>query len=245
MAIHDWTLVNPGVFHDFHNSWITEIRNVLNEGLLPEGYYALGEQVAGDIGPDVLTLRAEKNGGTFRTDFPRGATVVADAPPKVSMTARAEAQQYTTKQRSLVIRHSTGDRMVAIVELLSPGNKSAVAPFRKLMKKVISVLSKGIHLVLVDLFLPTKRDPEGIHGAVWKRLVGESFKLPKTKKLTVVSYAVGADITAYIEPCAVGGSLPQAPLFLTPDAYVALPMERTYQEAFAGVPSRWKLALRA
>ena len=33
MAAHDWTLVGAGIFHDFHNAWITEIRNALNGGI--------------------------------------------------------------------------------------------------------------------------------------------------------------------------------------------------------------------
>jgi hypothetical protein len=47
MPAHDWTRVSAGIFHDFHQAWITEIRNRLNDGLLPQGYYALAEQVAG------------------------------------------------------------------------------------------------------------------------------------------------------------------------------------------------------
>jgi hypothetical protein len=59
MPVHEWTRVTAGTFHDFHNAWITELRNVLNGGLLPEGYYALGEQRSGDVSPDVVTLHAE------------------------------------------------------------------------------------------------------------------------------------------------------------------------------------------
>jgi hypothetical protein len=40
--MHDWSRVTAGVYHDFHNAWITELRNAFNEGLLPTNYYALG-----------------------------------------------------------------------------------------------------------------------------------------------------------------------------------------------------------
>ena len=53
MAIHDWTRVEAGIFHDFHTVWMGHIRSALNEGLLPKGYYALTEQHAGRI-PDEL-----------------------------------------------------------------------------------------------------------------------------------------------------------------------------------------------
>jgi len=44
VAVHDWTRVDAGIFHDFHNSWTTHLKEALNEGLLPTGYYALAEQ---------------------------------------------------------------------------------------------------------------------------------------------------------------------------------------------------------
>ena len=57
MPIHDWTRVSAGTWHDFHVAWIAELRNVLNDGLLPADYYARAEQIAGPLGPDVLTLQ--------------------------------------------------------------------------------------------------------------------------------------------------------------------------------------------
>jgi hypothetical protein len=47
MPVHDWTLVDSGIFHHFHNAWLNEISNKLNDGLLPQGCYALTEQHAG------------------------------------------------------------------------------------------------------------------------------------------------------------------------------------------------------
>ena len=51
MPIHDWTRVNPGIFHHFHLEWIGDLSRVLNRGLLPPDYYALAEQIAGGFGP--------------------------------------------------------------------------------------------------------------------------------------------------------------------------------------------------
>lgn len=50
MPAHDWMRVRAGIFHDFHNAWITQIRNALNGGILPPDYYALGERSAGAAG---------------------------------------------------------------------------------------------------------------------------------------------------------------------------------------------------
>jgi sulfite reductase beta subunit-like hemoprotein len=58
MPVHDWSQVEAGVYHDFHNAWIIMLRNALNGGLLPAEYYALVEQHAGQYVPDILTLHA-------------------------------------------------------------------------------------------------------------------------------------------------------------------------------------------
>jgi len=56
MPAHDWTHIEGPVFHDFRTTWVVAVRNALNEGLLPPGFYALIEQHAGRAIADVLTL---------------------------------------------------------------------------------------------------------------------------------------------------------------------------------------------
>ena len=58
MPIHDWTRADAGTFHFFHMLWIGSICEVLNQGLLPRNYYAMGEQRAIGDEPDVLTLHS-------------------------------------------------------------------------------------------------------------------------------------------------------------------------------------------
>jgi hypothetical protein len=53
MPIHDWTRLEAGDFHHFHQAWITYIANNLNGGLLPPEFMALSEQVTGRPIPDV------------------------------------------------------------------------------------------------------------------------------------------------------------------------------------------------
>jgi hypothetical protein len=43
MPIHDWTRVDPDIFHALHQSWICEISRALNGGILPDTHYALME----------------------------------------------------------------------------------------------------------------------------------------------------------------------------------------------------------
>lgn len=58
MPLHDWTRVSAGTYHYFHTSWIIDLSRLLNQGILPPDYYAMGEQIAEMVGPDILTLQA-------------------------------------------------------------------------------------------------------------------------------------------------------------------------------------------
>ncbi len=242
MPIHDWTRVSAGTFHDFHSGWLVEIRTALNTGVLPADFYAQAEQVAGAVNPDVLTLQA---GNAEPGDGLRGATAVAEAPPRMRVRVEAEANALVRKKNVLVIRHNSDDRIIAFLEVVSPGNKGARHTFRRFVERAASLVSQGYHLVLLDLFPPGPRDPHGVHAAVWEELCGGDYTAPPDKPLTLASYEAGPVPTAWVEPVAVGDALPDVPLFLTYGWYVNVPLEVTYQAAYRGVPRRWKVILEA
>jgi hypothetical protein len=243
MPAHDWKRVGAGIFHDFHNAWITEIRNALNGGILPPSYYALGEQSAGAAGPDVLTLRSDTGEGELPPDDVAVGTAVTLAPPQVRFTAAVEMDVYTAKRRTLVIRHSSDDRIIALLEILSPGNKASRYALDKFVDKAAAALAQGYHLLLVDLFRPGPRDPQGIHGALWAALGGEPYAAPPDKPLTLAAYTAGLTKVCYVEPFAVGDALKAMPLFLSTEGYVSVPLEESYQAAYRGVPRRWQRVL--
>lgn len=251
MPIHDWTRVSAGTFHDFHCAWLIEIRNALNKGLLPSDHYALAEQIAGDFGPDVLTLQAAGGNGASGPSPPSSGpgngsgTTVALAPPKVRFTATTDLDLYAQKQRTLVIRHSSEDRVVALIEIISPGNKASRHAWRAFVDKAASALSHGLHLLVIDLLPPGPRDPQGLHGAVWAEISNDPYQPPADKPLTLAAYAAGAKVTAYVEPVALADVLPEMPLFLTAEQYVNVPLEATYRAAGEGFPQRWRTVLEA
>ncbi len=237
MPLHDWTRVEAGIFHSFHTTWIGELTIRLNAGMLPPEYYALGEQFAGDIGPDVLTLREPTSNDVFpESEDSDGGLAVATAPPKVHSTAETELAHYTTRQRRLVIRHTRGNRIVALLEIVSASNKHSQRAFNAFLEKALSAVVNGIHLLLIDLQPPSPRDPRGIHSAIWEDLAGQSYQPPPGKDRTLVAYSAGLSKKAYVEPIAVGQPLTPMPLFLTADRYVNVPLEETYQASYEGVP---------
>ncbi len=95
-------------------------------------------------------------------------------------------------------------------------------------------------MLVIDLFPPSKRDPQGIHKAIWDEFVEEDFTLPSDKPLTLVSYDAGPQRVAYVEPVAVGDVFPEMPLFLKPEFYVPVPLATTYQATWNVFPAALK-----
>ncbi len=165
-----------------------------------------------------------------------GGLALADWPPQARFVGSAEADVYAGRANRIVIKHELG-QVVAVIEIVSPGNKSSHYALRSFVEKAYELLHLGIHLLVVDLFPPSPRDPQGIHRAIWNSLCDESFELPSDKPLTVAAYFAGIPKKAYIEPVAVGDPLPSLPLFLDPYIYVPAPLESTYQTTWQECPA--------
>ncbi|MBY0528500.1 MAG: DUF4058 family protein [Gemmataceae bacterium] len=237
MPIHDWTRVDAGLFHDFHQDWMIELRRSLNAGRLPPGYVALADQQIGGPIPDVLTLnRRPKDSDRGE---PVGGLAVATIPPRARFVVEAEEDTYARRANRIRIQHRHG-LTVAVIEIVSPGNKSSVNALHVFVRKAADLIGQGIHLLVVDLFPPSSRDPQGIHKAIWDEIVDQPFALPLDKPLTVAAYRAALMKTAYVEPVAVGDDLPALPIFLTDDEYVPAPLEETYRASWAAFPGDFK-----
>lgn len=247
MPIHDWTRVDAGIFHAFHHGWISVLSNALNEGLLPDDYYALPEQRSAGFGPDVLTLQGSPD-GPHGTDAPssvppRQRTGTLVAAPQLAPTAETDLEFYRRKQTRIAVRHVSGDRVAAMIEIVSPGNKSGRKALRAFVEKATELLEQGIHLLIVDLFPPGPRDPQGIHAAIWEELAGQAAASAADAPLTLAAYEAALAVRAYVRTVSVGTALPAMPLFLEPNGCVTVPLEETYQSAFAAMPRRWRSVL--
>lgn len=237
MPIHDWTRVGAGLFHHFHQNWITVLAGALNQGGLPPDYFALAEQVSGGPIPDVVTLHngtpAQEAGGSGGT-----AVALATAPVQARYIRRADVENYARKANRVAVHHPLG-RVVAVIEIVSPGNKSSQNGLRAFVTKAVELLDQGVHLLVVDLFPPNEnRDAHGLHRAIWDQFEDDDFVPPPDKPLTVAAYSGGPSKVAYVEPVAVGDVLPSLPLFLEPAIYVPTPLEATYQATWDLFPPR-------
>ena len=127
MPIHDWTRVDAGLFHNFHQNWITTLTNALNTGALPSDYYALAEQsVRGPI-PDVIALRLSVDGPDSAESG--GGLAVAEVPPRARVVRRNETDVYVYKADRISVYHRHG-HLVSVIEIVSPGNKASKGEFR-------------------------------------------------------------------------------------------------------------------
>lgn len=123
---------------------------------------------------------------------------------------------------------------------MSQSNKSRQAGLAAFVQTALAALQHGYHLLIIDLFPPTRFAPEGIHGAIWTEIDDTSVEASPDRPLTFVAYAAGGSPTAYVQPMCVGEPLGDMPLFLTPDRYIEVPLETTYAGAWRGMPQRWR-----
>lgn len=234
MPMHDWSQVQAGIYHNFHYRWIAAIMDRLNSGLLPKGMIAMAEQIIGGPEPDVVTL--QRNDVAFPSTS-GGTAVLTEAPPqpKTQFVIPADVERYAARAKRVVVRHSVG-KVVAVLELITPGNKHTRRAMGSFVERKVNLLDDGINLLVIDPFPPSTRDPQGIHKAIWDEITDDPFALPEDRKLTLAAYQAAPIKTAYIEPFAVGQPIPDMPLFLHNNFYINVPLEQTYMDTWAVLP---------
>lgn len=253
MPVHDWTKIFDGAFHDFHQSWIVEIRNALNAGLLPNGYYAAAEQVVGGPNADVVTLDAwqptkdDNSGRGFPPEY-SGGVALAENRPNVKYQFECERRFYAAVADHIALRHASNDRLVAVLEIISPGNKNNNRAIESLRKKINALLDEGVHLLLVDILPPGSVDPDGLPLAL---SITDPANVPKVTSaepyslLSVRCSENGDVLGGFAELLSLGQQIPEMPLFLTTEHYVSVPLEASYIGAWQGVPAPWKKIIEA
>jgi hypothetical protein len=245
MSIHAWSKTDAGLFHHFHQFWIVNLCTGLNAGVLPRDCFALAEQTTAGPIPDVLPLHqaSDRPERPSRGEPPVGVAL-AQAAPRTTYPPLAEPDLYALKADRIAIRHRLGG-VVAVIEIVSPGNKSSKAALRSFVDKAVAFLRQGVHLLVIDLFPPTPRDPQGLHKAIWDEILEEPFTLPPDRPLTLASYSAGDVKIACVEPVAVGDPLPDMPLFIEPERYVSAPLQATYALAWNDCPAPFREAVIA
>src|SRR5258707_731238 len=128
MPVHDWTRVDAGLFHHFHQDWSVEIARTLNAGRLPGEYFALVEARGSHPEPDAVVVQS--GGRSVSSSALRGGKLFT-GPPRASIvqTLNSAAASYARKANRISVRHQLGE-VVAVIEIVSPGNKASRAEIR-------------------------------------------------------------------------------------------------------------------
>ncbi len=156
-------------------------------------------------------------------------------PARGSRQYPPEKQRYFQKTHRVVVRDEFG-KVVAVVEVVSPGNKDRKHSLQTFLDKCIDLLDQQVNFLIIDPFPPGVHDAGGIHQAISAVYSDEPFELSADKPLTFVAYQVSPLLTAHVKPIAVGDPLPEVPLFLRDDQGINVPLEETHQATWRVLP---------
>ena len=128
----------------------------------------------------------------------------------------------------------SGTRLVAAVELVSPANKDRPETRQAFVDKCSTLLGRGVCVVVVDLVTTRQAN---LHAELLERVDRTD---PAVEANRSHLYAVThrwrrhpkrrTRAEAWFHPLAVGGRLPELPLWLADDVVVPLDLEASYQE---------------
>lgn len=216
-------LEHPAFFPDLHDSLIIYLREQLQERL-PEPYYATSAERAEvelsqrHIGPNVAVLRAE---------VPTPPEATATQPVVVSVPTVETRETYL----EIFARRDT-ERLVAVVEVLSPSNKTPGDSFReRYLRKQREVFNSQVNLVEIDLLrmgvhttrvplahLVQRTGPFHYHACVWRFDQPEDF---------------------FVYPFTLADRMPALAIPLLPgDEPVAVDLQAVYDRAYDTGPFR-------
>jgi hypothetical protein len=200
-------------WESFAGNWAGAMADALNESLLPEGYFA--EEHA-QLGP-----RVEIDVATF--DHSESLT-----PALVVPAAFPDAFEV------LVFESEGGTRLVAAIELVSPGNKDRPGERQAFAVKSASYLCRGISLIVIDIVTSQRAN---LHNEIMRVLGhGEAFAISAETVLYGVAYRpivrdAQEQIEAWPSPLGIGRPLPVLPLALNAGLALPIDLEATFTTA--------------
>ena len=155
MPVHDWSRVEHGIFHDFHQAWTIGIRNGLNGGALAGRLLCASRASGCRSGPgrsDVAALVTERERPAavdwqwpMRRHAPR-----TSCRRKPNLTPRGPIASSSNTGSATSLPSSKSFRLAT---------KSSHHALKSFVEKAYDLLQQGIHLLIIDLLPPTPRDP--------------------------------------------------------------------------------------
>jgi Protein of unknown function (DUF4058) len=217
-------------WESFHSRWATAIADALDR-TLPPRYFAevqihLGSRIEADVAEfESASLAVAANGSAG------GVGVQTWAPPAPPLVMPA----VFPDDFEIQLRDNEDDaRLVAVIELISPGNKDRSETRRAFAAKCAAYLQRGIGLIIVDIV--TSR-AGNLHNDLIQTLGQDSaFLLAAAPALYAVAYHPTRRnevnlIEMWPSDLGVGANLPLLPLSLRGSGFIPLDLEATYTDA--------------
>ncbi len=236
MPLLDHRHLPPGVrlpWEGFHAMWAPWITHELNTRLLPTRFCAEPLTQAGSsVEADVSTFEEEATAVEDGNGNGGVATAVW-APPKPPLVV-AVAFGNLDIHEVRVYDEENARTLVAVVELISPGNKDRPSAREAFTTKCAAYLQQRVSVLIVDLISERHAN---LHEQLAGRLdLADEVVGAVTSDLYAVAYRTagkGKRMRLEVWPAAlaIGAPLPTLPLWLAPDLAVPLDLEATYVAA--------------
>jgi len=220
-------------WESFHVNWAGAIADALNQGLLPEGYFAEEHAHAGArVEIDVATFA---DAAAEETASPSGGVATLPArvwtPPAPAFVMPAA---FPGRFEVLVFEMEGGANLVAAIELISPANTDRASHRQAFAVKCASYLQEGIGLLIIDIV--TSRQAN-LHNDMIQLLGHDSaLALPADVLLYAVAYRPivrdnKEQVDVWTANLEVGRPLPVMPLALNAELSLPIDLEATYVSA--------------
>jgi hypothetical protein len=217
-------------WESFHTMWSASIAGQLN-AMLPRRFLAschvhLGRQVEADVAEFDAGILAETSG-----NGEGGVATAVWAPPVATHVIPAvfpdDVEVRVTDTRD-------GRTLVAVIEIVSPGNKDRDEARDAFAAKCAAYLQRGIGLVVVDVVTERRAN---LHNRLIERLrQPEEFQMDEEANLYATAYRPARRddknlIDLWLYRLTLGEPLPKMPLALLGAGVVPLELEETYTRA--------------
>jgi len=175
-------LEQPGVWHDFHQAFITVIRNALTRQIRPDYIATIDDHIyihelSGEerafLGRPDISIR-HSGGATATTTSPHA--IVAPAFGHITPAVEVLHESFVE------IRDRATREVITVIELLSPTNKAAGSDREQYLGKRKAILASNTHLVEIDLLRGGQRMPvEELPPCDYVVMVSRSYERPRVE----------------------------------------------------------------
>jgi hypothetical protein len=231
-------LASGGMWEPFHANYITYLTAKIDASL-PPGYYALSEKslqighYEGSLSIPARTIRTRPDISIYRNPSAQREVTAAPAitPPTYTLPLFDILEDEDRMDAIAIYQVKEGvlpGRLVARIEVLSPGNKQQGAHYEQYMSKRFSTLKSGLLLVEIDFLHHSPPLLEGIPNYP----TGEASARPYMLLVSDPRPTYGEGQTA-VYTIGVLDELPVIPVRLVDSDVVAVDFDAPYQQTIA------------